>query len=113
MTMAKPSINEVRVFTYTVVNGEGPNMNLPVAHFYVEEHRAAANRSALQEADTEYGFRVLDGDGNSLAQVAPGWWPFIKKIIQDGAAVHSPHCDEDCQTNMGDVTILSGEVNHG
>ena len=81
--MDKPSfINEVRVFAYTIVNGSGPSINRPVGHLYVQETRNAASRGGLRESAPDYGFRITDGDGNVVATIAPGMWPFVKKCIE-------------------------------
>lgn len=105
------SVNEVKSFTFTVVNGDGLSMNLPVGHLYIREVKSALSRHGLLDTAPDYGFQLLDKEGRIVAEVAPGFWPFLKKVIEIAASLQSPACEEDCCTTIGDLTILSGEYN--
>lgn len=105
-----PSVSETRAFHYIVLGGEGHAMNHPVGRLYIREVKAGANRAALSEIAPDYGFQVITEDGNLVAEIAPGMWPFVRKVIEEGATFHSNACLEDCNTPMGDITVVSGET---
>lgn len=109
--MQELPVTQIRTFPYTVVNGEGPSLNLPVAHAFVVETTAARTRSLLVEVEPEYGFKIIDGDGHVLADIASGYWPFVKKVIEQMAPIHAPSCAKDCDAEIGAITIHPGEYN--
>jgi len=104
-----PSATEVRSFVYTVFNGVEPTMNLPVGRLIVQEVKSALSRYGLTETRPDYGFRLLDDEGKLIAEVSPGYYPFLKKVIEAAAPMHSPACDDDCRTEIGAVSVVSGE----
>jgi len=105
-----PSVNEMRSFTFTIISGNEPAMNLPVGRLYIQEVKSAMSRHGLLEVQPDYGFRLLDENDHVVAEVSPGYWPFFKKVVEEAAPLHSAACIDDCKSEIGPLTVLSGEA---
>lgn len=103
-----PSVREVRSFSYVIGTGAEASTTPAVGRFYIEETKDAPSRSALVEVVAEYGFRLIDSEGNLVGAIAPGMWPFFKRVLEQAAEMHSPSCVEDCNTNIGPILVVPG-----
>jgi len=65
-----------------------------------------ALREALMETEPEYGFALFGPDGDQIAVVAPGFWPFFLKAVRQVIAIHGEACERDCATEIGSLVVL-------
>lgn len=100
-----PSIKQVQATTYAVLPGTEPDLSRPVGRLVVTETKTAL-REALTETEPEYGFALFGPEGDQIAIVAPGFWPFFLKAVRQVIPLHGEACEKDCATEIGSLVVM-------